>query len=48
MLKIEKLSVAVENNIILQDINLSIKDGEKHVLFGPNGAGKSTLMSAIM
>jgi Fe-S cluster assembly ATP-binding protein len=48
MLKIEKLSVAVENNIILQDINLSIKDGETHVLFGPNGAGKSTLMSAIM
>lgn len=48
MLEIKNLSVAVENKLILQNINLTIKTGETHVLFGPNGAGKSTLMSAIM
>ena len=48
MLKIENLSVAVEDKQILHNINLSIQNGETHVLFGPNGAGKSTLLMAIM
>ena len=48
MLKIENLSVAVNDREILRDINLHIKPGEVHVLFGPNGIGKSTLMGAIM
>ena len=48
MLKIEGLAVEIEGKEILHDINLSIGDGETHVLFGPNGAGKSTLLMAIM
>lgn len=48
MLKIKDLSVAVEGKQIIHDINLTIKNGETHVLFGPNGAGKSTLLMAIM
>ena len=48
MLKIENLSVAVEDKQILHNINLNIQNGETHVLFGPNGAGKSTLLMAIM
>ncbi|MBP2644018.1 MAG: sufC [Firmicutes bacterium] len=48
MLKLENLSVAVNNRPILHDVNLHIKPGEVHVLFGPNGTGKSTLISAIM
>ncbi len=48
MLKIRDLSVAVEGKEIIHDINLTIKNGETHVLFGPNGAGKSTLLMAIM
>jgi Fe-S cluster assembly ATP-binding protein len=48
VLKIENLSVAVEDKQILHNINLSIQNGETHVLFGPNGAGKSTLLMAIM
>ncbi len=47
-LEIKKLSVKVEDNTILKDINLSIKEGECHVLFGPNGSGKSSLLSTIM
>ncbi|HML34909.1 ABC transporter ATP-binding protein [Sporomusa sphaeroides] len=48
MLKLEDLSVAVNDRPILHDVNLHIKPGEVHVLFGPNGTGKSTLIGAIM
>jgi len=48
MLKIKDLSVSVEGKEIIHDVNLTIKNGETHVLFGPNGAGKSTLLMAIM
>jgi Fe-S cluster assembly ATP-binding protein len=48
MLKIKDLSVAVEDKEIIHDVNMTINNGETHVLFGPNGAGKSTLIMAIM
>jgi Fe-S cluster assembly ATP-binding protein len=38
----------VEDKQILHNVNLSIHNGETHVLFGPNGAGKSTLLMTIM
>lgn len=47
-LKIENLSVMVGDETILHNIDLSIKEGELHVLFGPNGSGKSSLLSTIM
>ena len=48
MLKINNLSVKVENKIILNDFNLTINDGEVHVIMGHNGVGKSTLSRVIM
>lgn len=47
-LKIENLTVSVENKIILNDFSLVINSGEIHVLMGPNGIGKSTLTKVIM
>jgi len=48
MLELKDLSVTIENREILHDINLTIGEGETHVLFGPNGSGKTTLLMAIM
>lgn len=36
------------DNIILKNINLSIKHGEKVIISGKSGAGKSTLLKIIM
>ncbi len=47
-LKIEHLTVEVENKTILKDFNLEIKSGEIHAIMGPNGTGKSTLSKVIM
>jgi Fe-S cluster assembly ATP-binding protein len=48
MLRVKDLSVAVDNKEIIHDVNLTIKNGETHVLFGPNGAGKTTLLMTLM
>jgi len=34
-LEIKQLTVAVDGKGILQDVDLTIKTGETHVLFGP-------------
>ncbi|MEW6447867.1 MAG: ABC transporter ATP-binding protein [Bacillota bacterium] len=48
MLKINNLTVAIEDRVILRDVNLEIRTGETHVLFGPNGSGKSTLLGTLV
>ena len=42
------LSVLVNDNLILDSINLSIKLGSVHAIMGPNGSGKSTLAYTLM
>ncbi len=48
LLKIENLTVQVEEKEILHNIHLDIRKRETHVLMGPNGAGKSTLGYTLM
>ncbi len=48
MLKINNLEVKVDTKTILQNFNLTINDGEIHVLMGPNGTGKSTICKALL
>ena len=47
MLTIKNLSVKFEDKELLNDINLTIKSGERHLLSGHNGSGKSTLAQTI-
>lgn len=43
-----KVKLAEEKKIILDDVSLTIKPSEVHILQGRNGSGKSTLVNAIM
>ena len=43
LLNVKDLYVDVEDKEILHGVDLSIGEGETHVLMGPNGTGKSTL-----
>lgn len=48
LLEIKDLWVKAKNKTILKGLNLSIAEGESHVIFGPNGSGKSTLLGSII
>lgn len=47
LLDIQHLSKAFGEKHILQDINLSVSQGEVVVILGPSGCGKSTLLRCI-
>ena len=47
-LRIQNLSVKIEGDAILSDVDLHVHCGEMVALIGPNGAGKSTLLKAIL
>ena len=44
---IRNLEIRYGNHVVMDDLNLEIRDGEFLVLLGPSGCGKSTLMNAI-
>jgi Fe-S cluster assembly ATP-binding protein len=47
MLEVKNLTVSIDGRTILDDFNLTVKDGEVAAIMGPNGAGKSTLSYVI-
>lgn len=47
MVKLEQISITYQNNLILEDVNLEIKQGEIVCIIGPSGSGKSSLIRVI-
>jgi branched-chain amino acid transport system ATP-binding protein len=46
-LRLDGLRKRFGRTAIINGVNLSIGDGERHAIIGPNGAGKSTLFNLI-
>lgn len=47
ILTIKNLSVEIDNEIIIDNLCMSINQGEIHAIMGKNGSGKSTLAKVI-
>lgn len=47
MLEVERLTVAYDTNVAVQDLSLRAYDGEVLCVIGPSGCGKSTLLRAV-
>ena len=47
VLRIENLRRAFGNLVVTNDVNLTVNEGERHVIIGPNGAGKTSLINQI-
>ena len=47
VLRTENLYKSFGSLVVTKDVNLDIKEGERHVIIGPNGAGKTSLLNQI-
>jgi Fe-S cluster assembly ATP-binding protein len=47
MLEIRDLHAAIDGQLILKGISLTVNAGEIHAVMGPNGSGKSTLAQVL-
>lgn len=48
IIKFENVSFAYENEIVLQDVDISLYTQEMVSIIGPNGGGKTTLLKLIL
>jgi len=47
VLRLDHLNKSFGNLVVTDDVNLSIAQGERHVIIGPNGAGKTSLINQV-
>lgn len=47
MLEVKNMSVKYGDELIVDDVSFTLKEGQWTILAGPNGAGKSTIVNAV-
>jgi len=47
LLNVTELCVSINENRILNNFNLKVREGEIHAIMGPNGSGKSTFSKVL-
>ncbi|WP_122268786.1 ATP-binding cassette domain-containing protein, partial [Pseudomonas coronafaciens] len=48
LIRLEQVAVTLSGQVVLDNIQLSVRPGEIVTLIGPNGAGKTTLVRAVL
>ena len=48
IVQLEHVRIQYGKRIILQDLSMTVNEGEFIVILGPNGAGKSTLLRVLL
>lgn len=48
MVRLEDVTKAFGDNVVLDELNLEVAAGEKIVIVGPSGSGKTTILRVIM
>ena len=48
VIDLQDVSFGYDENLVLEDINLSVDDGDFLAIIGPNGGGKSTLLKLML
>ncbi|MDR2886468.1 MAG: ABC transporter ATP-binding protein [Bacteroidales bacterium] len=48
LIEMQSLTAAYENNVVLEDVNFTVNDGDYIGVIGPNGGGKTTLLKVIL
>ena len=48
IISLRKLNIAFGDNVVINDIDLDIVQGETLAVLGPSGSGKSTILRAMI
>ena len=48
VIDIKNLSFAYEDQLVLEDVNLTVEERDFFAIIGPNGGGKSTLLKLTL
>ncbi len=48
LIALHNVSVAINDDVILDDVSVSVTKGETFVILGPSGAGKSSILKVIV